>query len=140
MIGDKVIVFEDHAGAKEGAVLDATKARQVASHPAWIRSNVPGAETATIVPVLVTPAKEAAVGALPSLSQVSFWPLDEFRDWAEAALVAIRDLRRSFSEPGDLVWRASAAGVLEANRLDCPGLINWLAGRKADKLMQQASH
>ena len=121
-------------------MLDATKARQVASHPAWIRSNVPGAETATIVPVLVTPAKEAAVGALPSLSQVSFWPLDEFRDWAEAALVAIRDLRRSFSEPGDLVWRASAAGVLEANRLDCPGLINWLAGRKADKLMQQASH
>lgn len=140
MIGDKVIVFEDHAGAKEGAVLDATKARQVASHPAWIRSNVPGAETATIVPVLVTPAKEAAVGALPSLSEVSFWPLDEFRDWAEAALVAIRDLRRTFSEPGDLVWRASAANVLEANRLDCSGLMSWLIGRKADQLMQPTSH
>lgn len=47
MIGDQVIVFEDHAGANEGVVLDATKARQVASHPDWIRSNVPGTEEAT---------------------------------------------------------------------------------------------
>lgn len=139
MIGDKVIVFEDHAGAKEGVVLDATKARQVASHPAWIRSNVPGTEKATIVPVLVTPAKEAAVGALPSLGEVSYWPLDDFRDWAEAALVTIRELRRTFTEPGDLAWRAAAAEVLEANRLDCPGLIRWLTDSVAGNLMQPAS-
>ena len=138
MIGDKVIVFEDHAGAKEGAVLDATKARQVASHPAWIRANVPGTEEAIIVAVLVTPAKEAAVGALPSLGEVSYWPLEDFRNWAEAALVAIRELRRTFTEPGDLVWRAAAADVLEANRLDCPSLINWLTRRVAGDLMQPA--
>lgn len=138
MIGDKVIVFEDHAGAKEGAVLDATKARQAASHPEWIRANVLGTEKATVVAVLVTPAKEAAVGAMPSLSKVSYWSLDDFRDWAEAALVAIRELRRTFTEPGDLVWRAAAAEALEEVGIDCPGLIKWLSGRVAGDLMQPA--
>ncbi len=136
MVGDKVIVFEDHAGAKVGVVLDAHKARQAASHPAWIRLNVPGTETATVVSVLVTPANEAAVGALPSLGGVSYWPLNDFRDWAEGALVAIRELRRTFTEPGDLVWRTEAAKVLEAKRLDCPGLMNWLTSRVAGKLMR----
>lgn len=135
-IGDKVIVFEDHAGAKEGVVLDATKARQAASHPEWIRAKVPGTESATIVSVLVTPAKEAAVGAMPSLGKVSYWPLDEFRTWAEAALVAIRELRRTFTEPGDLAWRATAAEALEEARLDGPSLIKWLSKRVASDLLK----
>jgi len=139
MIGDKVIVFEDHAGAKEGVVLDATKARQAASHPDWIRARVPGTESATIVSVLVTPAQEAAVGAMPSLGKVSYWPLGEFRVWAEAALVAIRELRRTFVEPGDLAWRATAAETLEAAKLDGPGLVKWLSQRVASNLIMPAT-
>lgn len=85
LVADRVIVFEDHAGAKEDAVIDATKARQAASHPDWIRAHVPGTETATIVPVLVTSATKACKGAMPSLGRVSYWPLEDFRQWAEAA-------------------------------------------------------
>lgn len=139
MIADQVIVFEDHAGAKEDAVIDATKARQAASHPDWIRANVAGAETATIVSVLVTQATEAREGAMPSLGKVSYWRLDDFRAWAEAALVAIRELRRTFTEPGDLAWRATAAEALEEGRLDGPGLINWLSKRVAGDLMKPVS-
>jgi hypothetical protein len=71
------------------------------------------------------------VGAMPSLGKVSYWALDEFRAWAEAALVAIRGLRRTFVEPGDLAWRATAAEVLEAAKLDGPGLVKWLSQRVA---------
>ena len=131
MIAGQVIVFEDHAGAKDDAIIDATKARQAASHPDWIRMNVPGAESATIVSVLVTPATEAREGAMPSLGKVSYWPLKEFRLWAEAALVAIRELRRTFAEPGDLAWRAQAAEALEEARLGGPSLIKWLSTRLA---------
>lgn len=44
MLGNYIIVFEDHANAKgTESVIDATKARQAASHPDWIMANVSGA-------------------------------------------------------------------------------------------------
>jgi hypothetical protein len=66
-VGDVAIVFEDHADASADATLDATKARQAASHPDWLREHVPGTASATIQSVLVTPAKKAKEGAVPHL-------------------------------------------------------------------------
>lgn len=128
---DVAIVFEDHAGGERTSVIDATKARQAASHPDWVKLNVPGAEGAKIVSVLVTLAKQAKSGAMPHLSRVSYWDLHEFRDWAERALKVVRELRREFSEPGDLAWRARAASQLQQARMDAPGLSEWLMHRSA---------
>ena len=87
---------------------------------------------------LVTPAKKAKEGAMPSLARVAHWDLEEFRGWAEAALVAVRELRRSFGEPGDLAWRAQAAEALSEIRADAPSLYAWLAGRPAhDHLVKE---
>lgn len=132
IVGDIALVFEDHANAKgDTSTIDATKARQAASHPDWLREHVPASRGATIQPVLVTPAKTAKEGAMPHLGRVAHWDIKDFRDWTEAALVTIRDLRRSFQEPGDLAWRAQAADALIAARLDAPGLYAWLAARPA---------
>ena len=121
IIGDRCIVFEDHADAKpEGAIIDATKARQAASHPEWIKANVPAAADAKILAVLVTPALKATKGAIPSLGRVAYWGLADFRQWAKSALVALRELRRTFSEPGDLDWRARAATYPVRGRRGCP--------------------
>ena len=140
MVGDVVIVFEDHANAKgEATVIDATKARQAASHPDWVRENVPGAAQALICPVLVTPSKFAKEGALPHLGRVSHWALEDFREWAEKALVMVRELRRSFVEPGDLAWRAQAAEALESVRADAPGLVAWLVKRPARDHLKKMS-
>ena len=57
--------------------------------------------------------------------------LEDFRRWAEEALVVIRDLRRDFQEPGDLAWRAQAARALSECRADAPGLESWLGARPA---------
>ena len=131
LVGDVAIVFEDHANAKDTAVIDATKARQAASHPDWLRENVPGAAGSTIQAVLVTPAKKAKHGAMPHLGRVAHWDLADFREWADAALVAIRELRRSFGEPGDLAWRADAANALIEARVAAPSLAAWLSSRPA---------
>jgi len=132
IVGNIAFVFEDHANAKGAAsVIDATKARQAASHPDWMREHVPASVGAKIQSVLVTPATKAKEGAIPHLSRVAHWDLDEFRRWAEKALVTIRDLRRDFQEPGDLAWRAQAAQALTENRVDAPGLYAWLAARPA---------
>lgn len=131
-LGDLIIVFEDHANANGSAsFIDATKARQAASHPDWIKANVSGAEGCKILPVLVTPAMYASEGALPHLNRVLFWRLNEFREWSEKALVAIRDLRRSFVEPGDLMWRAEAAEILQSIGADAVSLVTKLSNSKA---------
>jgi hypothetical protein len=135
-VGDVTIVFEDHANASANAVIDATKARQAASHPDWVREHVPGAAGGTILSVLVTPAKKAKEGAAPHLGRVSYWGLQEFRTWADTALDAVRELRRSFTEPGHLAWRAEAAAKLEGIQAGAPGLSSWLSDRPARKHLQ----
>jgi hypothetical protein len=132
IVGGIALVFEDHANAKgDTSVIDATKARQAASHPDWMRANVPASVGAQIQSVLVTPAKKAKQGAMPHLSRVAYWDVDDFRVWAEQALVAVRELRRDFQQPGDLAWRAQAAEALIESRADAPGLFAWLAARPA---------
>jgi hypothetical protein len=104
------IVFEDHSGPEDPrATIGATKVRQAAAHPKWIRDNIDIAKTATIVPVLISPCSALEEGAESYTEDVRWWPLEEFRAWAREAIAVVRDLRRTFPGAGDLVWRARAA-------------------------------
>jgi hypothetical protein len=136
---DLCIVFEDHVGAEDDSAIDVKKARQASTHPAWMRANVEACATATIVPVLVTPVSKVKQGAVPHLHDVALWPHSEFQKWAYAAVAAIRELRKTFVEPGDLVWRGEAAEVFKQNNLDAPGLIALLRSKPAAKHLQAFS-
>lgn len=125
------VVFEDHAGASAKSTLDATKARQVATHQNWIRANVPEGERLDIVCVLVTPVKKAESGALPHLTNVYLWPLDDFKTWAKNALTELRELRRMFVESGDLEWRSRALEIFETHSLDMQSLLKKIKKRTA---------
>jgi hypothetical protein len=83
--------------------------------------------------VLVTPVTSAKEGAMPHLENVALWPLAEFREWATEALSTVRELRRTFSEPVDLVWRAQAAELFELRGLDAVSLFARLQARPAAK-------
>jgi hypothetical protein len=133
---DLCIVFEDYVGAEDGSALDVTKARQASSHPAWMRANVEACAKATILSVLITPVSKVKQGAVPHLNEVALWPLSDFQKWAYAAVAAIRELRKTFVEPGDLVWRAEAVEVFEQNKLDAPGLVTLLRSQPAAKHLQ----
>jgi hypothetical protein len=102
------LVFEDHAAADSSSLLDATKARQAATHDNWVRQNVPLADDVQIIKILITPVTRVAIGAKPHLATVLVWPLDQFRAWAKHALGVLRELKRSFRERGDLQWQAEA--------------------------------
>lgn len=134
--GNLCLVFEDHAGALEGSVLSVTKARQVASHPNWMKANVAECADATIIPVLLTPISKAVQGATPHLGGVSLWPLDDFRTWAQKAVSVVRNLRTTFSEPGNLEWRMMAAEELEKEGLDMFGLVKMLQAKPALSILQ----
>jgi hypothetical protein len=117
LANSRIWVFEDHAGAKETSKLSVTKARQAATHENWIRAKLPGATKVPVTKVLITPVTHAELGAKIHLHDVKLWSLGDFRSWVEGALSALRELRRTLGEAGDLEWRASAIGLLRERRL-----------------------
>ena len=132
------LVFEDHSDGDVGGRLHVNKARQVASHPNWIRENVPEAKNANIIPVLITPVKVADPEALPHLKDVAVWNLGEFREWTKQALQVVRDLRRNFPGSGDLAWRATAAERFVVAQLDGASLVGFLStSRSADRVFKK---
>jgi len=136
-LGHICLVFEDHAGAEEGSSLDATKARQVASHPKWMKANVElcSPENTEIYPILVSPVSTVYPGVLPQLDSVYLWKLGEFKSWAESSMAAIRELRKSFPGAGDIVWRAQAAEVLKREGIDIVSLMTYLKTQVAKDLL-----
>lgn len=136
LIGDRCFVFEDHSDAKMGSALAVQKARQVASHPNWIRQNVHGCKESIIKAVLVTPVKKVKKGAVPHLQDVALWPIGDFRSWAQAALTVIRQLRVSFMEPGDLNWRADAVCLLKEAGVDAVSLVKLFESQLARDMLE----
>lgn len=125
------LVFEDHSNAGEGSVLDIDKARQVSSHPAWMKANVPSAADAEILPILVTPVNQVRKAALPHLGAVSVWKVKDFQNWTKDAVAVIRELRTSLTVSGDLVWRANAITILKKHKFDAVSLLSMLRTQKA---------
>jgi Rad3-related DNA helicase len=136
MIDGVCFVFEDHANAQPSSMLDATKARQVASHPNWIRANVPEARSSEILSVLVTPVTTAAIGAVPHLVDFCVWSLDEFREWATNAIATVREIRRTFIEPGDSSWRLQAQVAFEDNGLSARSLRERFQASPANQVLK----
>ena len=132
-------VFEDHSDGVESSSLNLTKARQAATHPNWIRENLPLDKNAVILSVLITPVKKAHIDALPHLKDVMLWNVDEFREWGQNALIIIRELRRSFQGAGDIGWRAIAAEKYIEHKMDPKGLKAFLNSRPAKKMLTNKS-
>jgi hypothetical protein len=134
---DLCFVFEDHAEGKPESVLSATKARQAASHPNWIRSEKKVPITAEVVTILITPTTKATKGALPHLRNVQYWEREAFRGWAKSALQVIRDLRRDYPGPGHIGWRAEAAMRLRNAKIG-PSELKDMLKQSAFDLMKEA--
>lgn len=135
--GDFVIIFEDHVDAENTSSLSASKARQAASHPKWLHEHDQSYRNCKILPVILTPVKNARDGALPHLEGVSYWGASEFIEWSEKALNVIRELRKTFDGPGNLAWRATAAEELSKINADVLGLYEWLSNRPAQKYLNR---
>lgn len=121
------IVFEAHAAGQNETVFGATKARQVSSHPRWIKKMVAGTSEMDIRPVLITPCVQAKSGAAPVLDDVFYWHLDEFRAWAFNAIAVLRDLKSTCPGEADLAWRAEAASRLESENLSIKTIVSSLS-------------
>jgi hypothetical protein len=136
-LGRICLVFEDHAGADEGSSLSPEKARQVANHPKWMKDNIESCspDNTEIYPILVSPVSTVYPGTLPQLGSVYLWKLDDFKLWASSSMATIRELRKSFVDVGDMVWRAEAADILKRDGIDVMSLVIHLKTQVAKDLL-----
>ena len=116
IIGDNLcFVFEDHIKNSDGMELSIEKARQAASHPKWIRSNINILDSnAEIIPVLITNADATSVECRTQLEGVAIWSLVEFREWTNKVLGKIRRLRIELGGHGNIFWREKAIAELDS--------------------------
>ena len=119
----KGIVFEDHVAANQETKINATKARQAASHVDWMKENVLPAHSLDIHVILVTPCTEGHEGAKPSLNNVLYWSLTDFHKWAQNAIDTIRELKGTLHSEGDMFWRQRTAKRLTEKQLTLNAII-----------------
>lgn len=132
---DFCIVFEDHSTNNHGNSLGATKVRQAASHPNWIKQNISSLrKESEILPVVVTPCKNITSGAAPHTQDVCYWNQQEFQDWAEKAITVVRDLKRTFPGEANLEWRETAMKAYQDYGLDPASLAKNLRANKLTNL------
>jgi hypothetical protein len=127
--GSLCFIFEDHSDSKPDGSLSVDKARQVCTHPNWVKEHLPVDAGARIVPVLVTPVRVADKAALPHLAEVLVWNLEDFRSWMNNALGVLREIRKDYPNAGDLAWRAMAAERLGAAAMTPRALLEMLETR-----------
>lgn len=133
-------VFEDHANATNG-LLDAKKARQASSHPNWMRENIESCrkDSVEIIPVLLSPVKYMTEGAASQVNTLMYWNLEQFIEWVPKALSTIKDIRKTFQEPGNLVWRAEAATKLIESNIDIISIKQFITSSKCKELLKVRS-
>jgi hypothetical protein len=107
------------------------------SHPEWMRANVKSCGSAKILSVIVSHRSRMKEGAKPHLEKVAFWSLSDFQKWARNALDFLRDLRKEFSEPGDLTWRAFASKEMIARGFDARSTFKMLEKQTAAKRLKE---
>lgn len=122
-------VFEDHTEATT-EFFSVSKARQAMAHRVWAKSNLNLDEDADFQILIITTCKDIDQNAKNILrtENISFWHLDEYRDWAQKALESIRVLHSSFPGSGDLIWRESASGELNSKNVS-PNSLKKLANQ-----------
>ncbi|MEH1850239.1 MAG: hypothetical protein V7L11_00825 [Nostoc sp.] len=132
---DFCIVFEDHSTNNKVNSLGATKVRQAASHPDWIKQNIPSLRRESeIIPVVITPCTSITNGAKPHTQDLCYWNQQNFQTWAEKAITVVRDLKRSFPAEANLEWRKRAMQAYQDNGLDPASLAKNLRDHKLANL------
>ncbi len=116
--GDLCLVAEDKNDSKPSSPVSIKHTRQAASHPKWIKGNVPLNAGAKVYAVLVTPAKRIHRDVPTYADEVGWWHIDAFRKWARSVVVVMRLLRSTFTGPGNIAWRKKVRDELRQRKLD----------------------
>lgn len=115
------IVFEDHTD-KTNDTISISKARQAKAHKDWVNTNLSNAQSMDIYCVIVTSANTINKEAISFSKDVFYWQLEDFRNWANGAILTIRSCRTSYIS-GSAMWREMAMEAFVKAKVDPKSVI-----------------
>lgn len=107
------IVSEDKIYENIAKPIPTKHVKQAKGHEEWIREKVESLnKDANIITVFITNSKTIENSSKTFTNNIYYIEREEFFSWATKAIESIRQLRRSFIQEGDLVWRLEAEKIL----------------------------
>jgi Helicase C-terminal domain len=110
------IVFEDNTG-KKNDVISISKTRQAKAHKDWVLGNIPNSKLMEIYTVIVTDANHLDKEAFAFSENVFYWKLEDFRKWANGAILTLRNCRSTYIS-GSAMWREIAMEAFVKAKID----------------------
>ena len=113
IINDEMcIVCEDKIYQSETKAIPTKHVKQAKGHEDWIRKKIDILRAdADITTVMLTNSNIIENSATTFADGIYYLNREEFVEWAFKAIEAIRKMRRSFSQAGDIVWRLEAEKI-----------------------------
>jgi hypothetical protein len=133
--GDYCLVSEDKIYTGENKKILTKHVRQALTHEKWIRENVQMLNReATIETVFITTTKEYEENVDVYGEEIYLVLQEDLLEWSQKALETFRKLRRSFSEPGDMIWRLDAMKILEDDGMTPADFLKFIRQSKLKEL------
>lgn len=132
------IVSEDKMYDGKNPVIPPVHVRQALTHEKWIRANVPYLnKKATIITVMISNTDVIDKGVSTIAGDLNYLNKKDFVEWAKLAIQAIRELRTTFYETGDMLWRLKAQTILTERRLTPSDFIKLVQSKKVKNLKEK---
>lgn len=124
---DLCIVAEDKIYKNESKALPTRHVKQAGGHEKWIREKVKYLrKNASILTIMLTNSNLIEKSAVTFADDIFYVNRTDFINWAVTAIEAVRKMRRSFSQPGDVVWRLEAEKILREHNSTPTDLIQFI--------------
>jgi hypothetical protein len=111
------IVSEDKIYATEENELPVKHVKEAMGHKAWILANEKRiGKQCEVITIMLTNTRKIEEGARTFAKDIWYINRQDFVKWALDALAAIREMRRTFIESGDMEWRNNANKIMEFHK------------------------
>ncbi|AWK52513.1 hypothetical protein DIC82_16585 [Clostridium beijerinckii] len=109
--------------------------REARTHADWIRQKVKMLkEDAEIITIFITNSNSIEPSAAKYADSLYYVNKDKLLDWSMHAVAAIRNIRRSFSRKGNLIWRGEAIEMLKKEEITPLDFLEFISNERMDNL------
>jgi len=125
------VVAEDKIYESDNQQIPVNHVRQANSHDIWIRSNETFLRSdAKIIKVFVSNAISIQKNAKIYAKDLYYVNRNDFCNWAQKAINALRTAKGTFTEEGDSEWREKARNILSENGVTPSDFISFVKSKK----------
>ena len=133
IFGRQGVVFEDYTATKENPVISKEKTLQAKAHPDTLAAEHPGVSFSV---VFCSTSNTLHPAAKPHTGDVFYISVEDFKKFSEESMKIIRTLWNTFTSPGVITWRQSAARTIVEAGLKNDDILAKLTNKKLSSLIQ----